>query len=114
MKRNGAVKLKWLILVALTWGIVAAGAHAQQKPIQQGAVAFAKSYQECVSAGGELKTGKPATCVSKEGILFVDEEVGKPCVDRCGDGVCQEMVCMALGCPCPESTVSCPKDCAKK
>jgi hypothetical protein len=35
----------------------------------------------------------------------------KLCEDKCGDGVCQEIVCMGQGCPCPESKVSCPKDC---
>jgi len=35
----------------------------------------------------------------------------KSCKDLCGDGVCQEIVCMALGCPCSESKTSCPKDC---
>lgn len=34
------------------------------------------------------------------------------CKDLCGDGICQEIVCMALGCPCPESVESCPADCA--
>lgn len=33
------------------------------------------------------------------------------CVDKCGDGVCQEVVCMAVGCPCPETLKSCPQDC---
>lgn len=34
------------------------------------------------------------------------------CKDHCGDGVCQEMVCMAEGCPCAETAESCPQDCA--
>ncbi len=34
------------------------------------------------------------------------------CVDMCGDGVCQEMVCMGEGCPCPETAQSCPADCS--
>ncbi|MGB9719580.1 MAG: DUF333 domain-containing protein [Candidatus Anstonellales archaeon] len=33
------------------------------------------------------------------------------CKDMCGDGVCQEFVCMAVGCPCPEDPTSCPQDC---
>ncbi len=36
------------------------------------------------------------------------------CKDFCGDGICQEIVCMSIGCPCPESKESCPKDCEKK
>jgi hypothetical protein len=33
------------------------------------------------------------------------------CLDRCGDGQCQEMVCLGSGCPCAESADSCPQDC---
>ncbi len=33
------------------------------------------------------------------------------CQDLCGDGICQEIVCEAIGCPCAETTESCPKDC---
>ena len=33
------------------------------------------------------------------------------CVDRCGDGECQEIVCMGTGCPCAETAESCPSDC---
>lgn len=34
------------------------------------------------------------------------------CVDECGNGQCQELVCMGSGCPCAESNDSCPQDCA--
>lgn len=33
------------------------------------------------------------------------------CKDFCGDGVCQEIVCMAIGCPCAETKATCPQDC---
>ena len=33
------------------------------------------------------------------------------CKDLCGDGICQRFVCMALGCPCPETIETCPEDC---
>ncbi len=33
------------------------------------------------------------------------------CKDLCGDGECQEVVCQAIGCPCPETPESCPSDC---
>jgi len=35
----------------------------------------------------------------------------RSCKDLCGDGECQEIVCMAVGCPCAESSASCPQDC---
>jgi hypothetical protein len=31
------------------------------------------------------------------------EKGGDVCTDRCGDGICQRIVCMAVGCPCPET-----------
>ena len=34
------------------------------------------------------------------------------CIDSCGDGVCDEIVCQAAGCPCAETYESCPDDCS--
>lgn len=34
------------------------------------------------------------------------------CENLCGDGICQEIVCLATGCPCAESADSCPQDCS--
>ena len=39
------------------------------------------------------------------------EEGKRFCKDFCGDGTCQEGVCMAVGCPCAESKQTCLKDC---
>jgi len=36
------------------------------------------------------------------------------CKNLCGDGICQEIVCMAIGCPCPETLASCLQDCKPK
>jgi hypothetical protein len=35
----------------------------------------------------------------------------KTCQDKCGDGVCDEVVCLAIGCPCAETKEDCPEDC---
>lgn len=35
------------------------------------------------------------------------------CVNKCGDGTCQEVVCEAIGCPCSETIESCSTDCKK-
>ena len=35
------------------------------------------------------------------------------CEDKCGDGICQEVVCQAIGCPCAETKENCTKDCAE-
>lgn len=39
------------------------------------------------------------------------EQHAKLCVDKCGDGQCQEIVCMGENCPCSESHATCPQDC---
>jgi hypothetical protein len=41
----------------------------------------------------------------------IENAVEKTCKNLCGDGICQEMVCLAIGCPCAETAESCPKDC---
>jgi len=50
--------------------------------------------------------------------MLRDEFIGTPpessCKDACGDGVCQETACQAVGCPCPETAASCPQDCKNK
>jgi hypothetical protein len=56
-------------------------------------------------------------CQAEEDGLAADKAPESPksekpvCKDLCGDGVCQEIVCMAVGCPCPESPSQCPADC---
>lgn len=42
--------------------------------------------------------------------LAVDADAA--CVNQCGNGTCEEMVCMAVGCPCAETAESCTADCA--
>jgi hypothetical protein len=34
------------------------------------------------------------------------------CVNRCGNGTCEEIVCLGTGCPCSESIDTCPQDCS--
>ncbi len=36
---------------------------------------------------------------------------GGACTNQCGNGRCEEMVCLAVGCPCAETSESCPQDC---
>lgn len=47
----------------------------------------------------EIKKSKEATIV--EG-----------CKNLCGDNICQQVVCMAVGCPCPETEKTCQTDCS--
>jgi hypothetical protein len=43
--------------------------------------------------------------------IEVNETQPEGCKNLCGDGICQELVCMAIGCPCPETPMNCPVDC---
>lgn len=56
--------------------------------------------------------GFSISLLPKEKISISFEE--KICEDLCGDGICQEIVCMAQGCPCPETPDTCPQDCKKE
>ena len=76
-----------------------------------------RNFAECVAAGGAVLKSYPGQCVTKDGLRFVDEsqararKTERACKDLCGNGRCEEMVCMAVGCPCAESHASCPADC---
>ena len=65
------------------------------------------SFQECVEAGYPILESFPKQC--SDGINVWTEEF--ICEDMCGDGVCQEVVCFGEGCPCAETSTSCPQDC---
>jgi hypothetical protein len=103
----------WLVLTCLaTLGFGCAG-EATPRPVRE----HPKSFKDCVAAGGAILKSYPAQCVSWDGMRFVDDEgahQGKPkraCKDLCGNGQCEEIVCMAIGCPCAETHASCPSDC---
>jgi putative hemolysin len=78
----------------------------------------------CEEQGGTLEyrmieVGQKGFCIFNDGSEcgqrdFFREDCKKGerfCKDLCGDGVCQEIVCMAVGCPCSESPETCPEDC---
>ncbi len=33
------------------------------------------------------------------------------CINTCGNGICETIVCMSLGCSCSETIHLCPQDC---
>ncbi len=75
------------------------------------------SFNECVDAGYELMypdcEGCQPYCETPDGQRFtkIKDEGNSLCVDNCGNGICEEMVCMGEGCPCAETVESCPQDC---
>jgi putative hemolysin len=81
----------------------------------------------CEKQGGKLgirnfKDGQKGFCVFEDGTECDEWEFyygkckkgEKFCKDLCGDGICQEIVCMTIGCPCPETKENCPIDCGGK
>ena len=76
------------------------------------------NFDDCVKAGNPVMESYPRQCSTPEGEVFVEDveiilepEPVEICEDMCGDGICQEIVCMAIGCPCAETAESCPEDC---
>lgn len=70
-----------------------------------------KNFTECVEAGNKILKTYPAKCITKDGQVFLEITARPMCKDLCGDGECQEIVCMGQGCPCAEDSGNCPKDC---
>lgn len=50
----------------------------------------------------------------KEKLIERFQNREKKCKNLCGDNQCQEVVCQAIGCPCPETPKTCPKDCKEE
>ncbi len=83
------------------------------------------NYEQCVSAGNKILRTFPPRCVTADGLTFTESAavpgelaLGTPalqkslCIDKCGNGECEQIVCLGTGCPCAENHEKCPKDCA--
>jgi hypothetical protein len=107
------------LLAVLSFVVLSASACSAAGP--DIGVGTSNDYAQCMAKGGRMLKTYPARCVDGSGNTFVDPSPSagkiqpppsrKLCVDRCGDGECQEMVCMGEGCPCGESVERCPQDC---
>jgi hypothetical protein len=102
----------WFLLEL--WAVIAWGAVANAAPLPEGKAPT--NFKECVEASGQVTKSFPPLCIAADGSRFIQEEgtettKRRACKDRCGDGECQEIVCMAVGCACPETQDSCPQDC---
>ncbi len=74
---------------------------------EDGHVAYTATVEFAVPSADEVKI-VDFRIVPEENDASSD---GPICQDQCGDGICQEMVCLGQGCPCAESVKSCPADC---
>ena len=96
-------------------------------------------FKSCVAAGFPVVEADPAQCFASDNVYFAEapkpqkdltqkkqpttkalgEKVENPvaeatetgCKNLCGDGICQQIVCQASGCPCAEDPINCAKDC---
>jgi len=72
------------------------------------------NFADCAAAGLPVTESSPRQCRTPDGSSFVEEiPTVSPsvCLDLCGNGTCEEIVCTAIGCPCPETPATCPQDC---
>ena len=88
--------------------------------LAQRAAESVSSYEECVARGYAVLKSLPPQCVAPDGRRFIQGQADQTpapqksrtlCKDLCGNGSCEEMVCLGEGCPCSETPTSCPKDC---
>jgi hypothetical protein len=57
-------------------------------------------------------TVRPADAPAKPDVPDSQDAVEAVCVKACGNGICEEVVCMGTGCPCGETRASCAEDCS--
>jgi hypothetical protein len=79
------------------------------------------SFDECAAAGYEILESYPARCMTPDKRSFTqDLPAGRQVIPNptepqsgftCGNGVCENITCDAIGCPNAESPASCPLDC---
>lgn len=107
-----------LIYTILLFALTACVARSDSAALP-GQVAI-HSFEDCVAAGYPIMRSLPAKCKTSDGRTFIDNKIypsqnknrQKGCKNMCGNGVCEQIVCAALDCPCPETPHSCPQDCA--
>jgi hypothetical protein len=83
------------------------------------------SFEDCVMAGYPIMRSLPPQCATPDGRVFMKGKGqisgpgkdaptpgGGTCKNLCGNGQCEQIVCLAVGCPCAETPMNCPQDCA--
>jgi hypothetical protein len=117
---------KILLITSLFFSILLMGCVIQKE---------ISSFEECMKAGYPIMESYPRQCRVTGGPVFVEDvephedcyppkcvppqgqeydiepEPLQVCEDKCGDGECAEVVCLAIGCPCAETPETCPEDC---
>ncbi len=100
-----------LIVLVVLSGLLLGACHslAENKPAE------IQNFEQCVAAGYPMTMSYPSTCRTPDGKIFTNQKqklrMEERCANQCGNGTCEEIVCMGLGCPCPENPQICPQDC---
>ena len=84
---------------------------------EAGRACFERTIDPELFKNNDLRQLIPLLEEGREGVILSKPSRGPSepasiCENLCGDGICQEIVCLASGCPCAESAVSCPQDCS--
>lgn len=64
---------------------------------------------DCATASSGDSQGTRYICSRGKCIPYIPA-----CVDKCGDGNCDDIVCTGTGCACAENPTNCPADCAEE
>jgi len=121
MKKILAGVFAFVLLISIIPGVIAqeastAGSTASVEASQP------KVVQESSESGQRVLIEMPfeekGQITMKEIIVTVDdeeeEEAEREKPSNCGDGLCADMTCQAIGCPAAETPESCPEDCGPR
>lgn len=87
----------------------------EAKLCSDGKTYVSRTGPDCEFSACPNENTDPTVCVCDDGDFCPCRKVnpgrGDVCVDQCGDGVCQQIVCLGTGCTCSENANLCPQDC---
>jgi hypothetical protein len=58
-----------------------------------------------------ISNSSPSATTASDSKQSLPANGGKICTNKCGDTICQLVVCQGGGCPCAENESTCPQDC---
>jgi hypothetical protein len=107
--------LAFIVLLSIV-GVITVFLYRNQQKI-----ATISNFEECAAAGYEIMESYPARCMTPDKRSFTqDLPAGRQVIPNptesqtgftCGNGICENITCDAIGCPDAESPASCPFDC---
>ncbi|HRN96011.1 MAG TPA: hypothetical protein PLD54_01025 [Candidatus Levybacteria bacterium] len=104
----------FIFFIGLSFAILGFGSFLNKQKI-----AAISNFDECAAAGYPIMESYPARCMTPDKRSFtqeLSEEEKKRLIPpteqiSCGNGVCEDITCDAIGCPEGETPTSCPQDC---